>query len=199
MKRTHVQKEVILIENAAMLQELIDAFGTCVCSTVCSRFPCGPSLRGTRVGHTVKNLKRDTFVNSFIELTLNDDSNESIEFNLRKKTRGVDIRYDFAARKLTVTVRYSKLKSTDTIIRSFYQDAIIEAAEPRPRSNQEAQHRLINSEFEAFNTLFVVTSIVQNNADCRVSEGGENEFYFTGSSHTFTIAFAQQKVNEYLE
>ena len=199
VKRTHVQKEVILIENAAMLQELIDAFGTCVCSTVRSRFPRGPSLRGTRVGHTVNNLKTDTFVNSFIELTLNDDSNESIEFNLRKKTRGVDIRYDFAARKLTVTVRYSKLKSTDTIIRSFYQDAIIEAAEPRPRSNQEAQHCLINSEFEAFNTLFVVTRIVQNNADCRVSEGGENELYFTGSSHTFTIAFVQQKVNEYLE
>ena len=165
----HVQKEVILIENAAMLQELIDTFGTYICSTVRSRFLRGPNFRGTRVGHTVNNLKTDTYVNSFIELTLNDAANESIEFDLRKKTHSVDIWYNFAARKLTVTVWYSNIKSTDTIIRSFYQDVIIEAAESRPRSNQEAQHWLINSEFEAFDSLLLVTRIVQNNAHCRVT------------------------------
>ena len=201
VKRVRVDKEVILVENALMLQQLINAFGTCICSTVRSRFPPGPKVsRGAGVGHSVKHLKTDSFVNSFIELTLNDISNANVEFNLRKKSRGVDIRYDFGARKLAVVVRYDKLKSTDVMIRSFYEDVVIEAAEPqRPRPAPEDYSHLINSEFEAFDSLFLVTSISENNLLCTVTEGAENELYVTGSSHTFTLAFVQQKINEYLE
>ena len=56
----------------------------------------------------------------------------------------------------------------------------------------------VNSHFEAFDSLFIVVSIAQNNVRCKVVEAGEDETYNNESEHTFSIAFVRHKINEYL-
>ena len=120
-----MKKKIIVIENAAMLQQLIEAFGTCICTTVWAQFPPGPKLlSGSTVGQAIKKLKESDKVNSIIELDDNELSNEDVEYTARQKECGVDFRYDFAARKFMILVRYSRIKADNTLITSFYGDII---------------------------------------------------------------------------
>ena len=70
---------IVCVLYHLLLQQLIDAFGICVCSTVRSRFPRGPKVPGgTQTARSVKNLKTDSFVNSIIELSENNTSNQDV-------------------------------------------------------------------------------------------------------------------------
>ena len=200
IKRRSIEKEIIVIENTEMLQQVISAFGTCACSTVRARFPKGPILtRGSKRGSTVKQLKKSDKVNSITKLSNNSTASEDVEYSSRRKERGFDFRYDFGSRKFSIAVRYNTVLSTDNIITSFYGRIDYEQEHQNQENNiQMISGVTVNSHFEAFDSLFIVVSITQNNVRCQVVEAGEDETYNNESEHTFSIAFVRHKINEYL-
>ena len=57
----------------------------------------------------------------------------------------------------------------------------------------------VNSEFETFDSLFVVRSVSGNNVSCKVVEAdSKNLDYNINWVHSFSIAFVTLKINEYL-
>ena len=194
IKQSKVSKQVISVENSNMLNQLIRAFGTCVCSTVRSRWPCGRKIsRGDTRSHAVQNLQKKKYINSVIGLSLIDTPNAEIEYVYRKKTIGVDFRYDPSLKKFTLAVRYAKIDSGDDIIRSFYSNIVLE-------ENQEVsvEPPIIGNDFEAHDCLFTVRRVNGNNAICRVSESG-NDQYLYGIDYSLNLDFVRLKINEYLE
>ena len=60
--------------------------------------------------------------------------------------------------KFTVAVRYCEMKSTDAMVTSFYAGITYAAEEHSPSDAGESSITL-NSEFEAFDSLFVVQRV----------------------------------------
>ena len=83
-----MRKEVISEENSNMLNQLIFAFGTCVCSTVPSQWPYGRKIsRGETRSHAVQNLQQKKDINSIIGLSLIDTPNAEIEYTYQKEKK----------------------------------------------------------------------------------------------------------------
>lgn len=196
IRNKNVTKEIITIENADMLQQLISAFGICVCSTVRKRFPPGAKVpSGRKNSQAVEQLKATNHVNSILVLSQVQTDNADIEYSYRKSTRGVDFRFDSTSRKFSLAVRYSMLDSTDDILKNFYSS--IGSDPETDSSNQENQ--LVGKEFEAHDCLFVVSRIIENNnIMCRVLES-DNDDYFWNDEYSFDLEFVTRKTNEYLE
>ena len=111
-----------MIENADMLDQLIGAFGVCVCSTVREHFPKGQNnSRGAKQSQAIGNLRITSQVNSILELSFVTKENHDVEYSYRKTQSGVDLRYDFEIKKITVAVRYARLDSTDSFCKILIQ------------------------------------------------------------------------------
>ena len=178
-----------------MLKQLIGAFGTCVCSTVRERFPsCAKFPPGENQSKAVRNLKKKSYVNSILELSLVEKENHEVEYTYWKRHLGVYIRYYFELKKLTVIVCYAKLDSTDALLHDFYTN--IQYCEET--QNERVHTSIIGKEFEAFECLFKVTNVNNEDVDCRVTES-DNLQYSDETIHTFNIEFVRLKIKEYLE
>ena len=209
MKRSKVKKEIITIENSEMFAQLISAFGKCVCSTVRERFPRGPRLRrGMTQDQAVNNLNIHSHVNSLIELSGVNKENSEVNYSIRKSTRGVDMRYDPFSKKFTLAIRYSKFATTADIIKNFYSnngDIEYDTSVRQPRNNpcpaiNNPVPDVLNKEFEAYDTLFVVTQVNSDNVSCKVIEQSENHSqYLYDSVYNFDIVFVRNKINDYLQ
>ena len=195
IRKKNQEREVIVIENSNMLQQLILAFGTCVVSTVRSRFPSGAKVRqGATQTQVVNKLKTTEYVNSLLELSLEEKDNCDVTHSYRKATRGVDFCYNFGAKKFTLAVRYSMLDADDDLIKSFYTNM---AYAPQEEAVNQGPSPLVDKEFEAFQCLFQVTRVQADNVDCLVTES-ENTQYILGSTYIFSKKFVSDKHREYL-
>ena len=196
IKNSKVNKEVISVENANMLNQLILAFGTCVCSTVRNWWPCGIQVpSGASRSHTVKNLQMKKNMNSIIGLSLKVTPNEEISSSYQKKTIGVDFRFDPIIKKFTLAVRYEKNESGNDIVRTFYSNIVLEE---NNEQEEQVQQSLVGRDFEAHDCLFTVRRVNSNHAICRVSES-DNDNYDYGVDYRLNLDFVKLKINEYLE
>ena len=177
-----------------MLNQLIEGFGTSVCTCVRKRFPCGPKVTGgAKKNQPVSNLKNKTELNSLIPLTHVETPNDIIIYRYQKSMRSVDFCFDLETNKMTVTTRYCLLKSEDWIVKYFYVVSEYEETPTRP----QRQNNLIGKAFEAYDSNFEVTNTYLT-VICTLIESGSAQ-YRDGTNHSFEVSFVRQKINQYLE
>ena len=198
IKKKGVEKEVIVVANNAMFVQLIQAFGTCVASSVRKRFPTGDPRfgKGENVTFSRRSLKTNHVLNSLLILRNINVPNSDVQYKYRQTARGVDVCYNPFLKKITVYVRYQNLKAIDPHASLFYSNYNVERA---------VETRIlvrVDSEFEAFNCLFLVVSVCPDNDEvsCRVVEeyGDNDNTYHVNSIHVFTTLFVSTKIREYL-
>ena len=188
--RKTTRKECILIENKEMFEQLIQAFGKCVVTTVRKRFPASKAIP------PIQKLTSNDVLNSIICLNKVTTPNSDIEYRYRNDERGFEFRYEYETKKLFIYVRYEKTVASNEELYQFYGVHI-----PPPTAQQNQNERsLVNESFEAYESVFIVISAQGNIVKCRVIDDNDetNSIYVNGSEHNFEIDFVRTKVTEYL-
>ena len=171
----------------------------CVTKTVREKFPAGAKIEaGSNISHALQPLKSAYVLNSLIVLGDVRTPNSEIEYKYQRSSQGTDFRFDPSLNKLTVSIRYERLVTSDERVASVYGNYTVERSVVAD-SSLICEH----SEFEAFNCLFAVVKRANHNSNtvnCRVTKqyrNNDNNFQ-TGSFHNFTIEFVNDKIREYL-
>ena len=186
------RKEYLLIENESMFDQFVDAFGVCVVSTVRKRFP---TVKSTP---PVSNLTSVDVLNSLICLKKVSTLNSEIEYKHRTSERGIIFRYEYHTSKLYIHVRYEKCDSTEREVFDFYGVHLQPIVAPARTQNE--QHPSVQQSFEAFECIFEVIAVHENEARCKVVDDNDilDTIYVLDSEHTFQTTFVIDKINEYL-
>ena len=103
-------------------------------------------------------------------------------------------RYEFETSRLHINVLYEKYDSTENDVNKLYGVCLQPIVVPtRP---QNPLHPLINASFEAFDSIFQVISVNNNETRCGVIDDNDNRdtLYFVDSEHNFENAFVFNKL-----
>ena len=198
IRKTKAQREIILIENKDMFDQLIRAFGTCVCSTVRKIFlPSGTIPLTDGIGKGSQGVKSSDVLNTLIVLDDVRTRNEDVQYNYWSSNRGVTFIYNVEKRLLSVRARYKDLKADQEQVAQYYTNLVSIDAVDRSEDDMIPVGP-INELFEAYECVFVVQEVRGNSTFCRVTERdiNANYLYQLNSVHTFNLEFVLSKINE---
>jgi len=162
--------------------------------------PKAPSLRGgAQVNHSFGSLRTVDFVNCILDLPVADISTEEAYRPNTTETPGIYLSFCLCRRpfQLQGIVRYKRRKVTYVSVLSELDISLETPATSHEVGVEEQQFDIeIGTQFQAFNAVFEVDELEENEVVCVVLES-ENTDFIVDSNRTFTRAEANHHLNMY--